>query len=182
MEEFWWGNEEKVTQRLKTEVSLMRNHFGDRAILSVDKNTGKAYWDVTFWVSIIECPADKRKQTIRIHYPSNYPNEAPKCVAYEPAITNAPHQLGGGVMCLFNWGEGVNHGWNPSHGTALTIALWGIEWVNTYWAWSVTKKWAGEEHRVKDRVDAGYDIVKHTETVEVTRNASARDRLNRFKK
>lgn len=142
----WWESEDG-RKRLAAEKALMLQTYSD-AKLRLD--CGRLYW-------IIRVPDIKvgRKDfgphTIKVCYPlSDYPSSFPTAVVLEPHLgRSSPHQHGGsGELCLFNPSEGRKHGWDPARSTAVTIALWAVEWLKAYYTWKKTGKWPGDQEYV----------------------------------
>lgn len=154
----WWGTAEKVSPRFIKEVGFMREKFGSRFTLHIPRpgSPGTLYWEGRVEVAMTELAPDRRPHTLHIVYPENYPNSAARACCVDPLIQYANHMLapiGGehgqaGTFCLFNPTEGVNHGWNPSRSTALTVTLWAIQWLYAYYTWTFNNLWPGDEHYV----------------------------------
>lgn len=141
----WWGTKDKLSPRFVTEAKAMRQHFGDRAKLVVPQNGATPSWMVTVDINLKELDKNQREHTIQITYSSDYPNQAPIAKVVNPRISSSRHQYHDDRLCLFNPHEGRNHGWNPSKGTVLTIALWSVQWIYSYYTWTYSGLWPGDE-------------------------------------
>lgn len=142
----WWGTRENVSMRLRLEVEAMRAAFGDTFRLVV-KPGGVLYWLGTVEVNMKGVPV--RDHTLKIIYPSDYPQRPPEAYVIKPKIYSEKHQYEDGQLCLFNPRDGTGYGWNPSRSTAVTVAAWAIQWLYAYYTWRQTGKWPGIEERVR---------------------------------
>ncbi|GAB4548588.1 MAG: hypothetical protein OHK0023_11910 [Anaerolineae bacterium] len=142
----WWGTRESVSPRLQLEVKVMREAFQDNFRLVV-KPGNIIYWLGTVEVNLKGVPV--REHTLKILYPSDYPVRPPEAYVVKPKIYSEKHQYEDGQLCLFNPKDGAGYGWNPAKSTAVTVALWGVQWLYAYYTWRATGTWPGIEERVK---------------------------------
>lgn len=182
----WWGSREALSKRFMHEVGQMKVQFGTswQLVLPKPDSPNPLYWRGQVLVNLEELAPAKRKHTLHVVYPDGYPNAAANCYCVDPVLENTGHTYGisqwpfnngASKMCLFNPNEGVNYGWNPSHSTALTIALWGIQWLYGYYTFFYTGKWPGDEHNVRP-VDAEERITPG-EVFHPNRRMTAEERL-----
>jgi hypothetical protein len=151
----WWGARDKVSDRLRLEVEMMRATFGDTFRLVVPKHSD-LYWIGDVEINMKGIP--QRLHTIKIIYVEGYPNRPAEAYVEKPPVYSEKHQFEDGQLCLFNPKDGITYGWNPSTSTAVTVAGWAIEWLYAYYTWRATGTWPGvEEHlrplkrRARDR-------------------------------
>ncbi|MBN1679359.1 MAG: hypothetical protein JW966_03655 [Anaerolineae bacterium] len=147
----WWGTPQRVSPRLRLEVEMMRATFADTFRLVVPKR------DLLHWIGDVEinlAGIKERLHTVKILYPSEYPNRPAEAYVLNPKIYSEKHQFEDGQLCLFNPKDGTTYGWNPSTSTAVTITGWAVEWLYSYYTWRKTHVWPGQEENmqpVKDR-------------------------------
>jgi hypothetical protein len=141
----WWGTKHDVSRRLHVEFTAMRTRFGKTFELV------KPEWGLLYWLGTVQvnmAGVTPRDHTLKILYPAEYPNKAAEVYIVQPRIYSEKHQFEDGQLCLFNPKDGTDYGWNPAHSTAVTAALWGIEWLYAYYTWRKTGDWPGLEERV----------------------------------
>lgn len=183
----WWGDRTKLSDRFRLEVQAMKGQFGTswKLILPAPEATDPMYWKGQVIVNMAEIPEDKRLHTLHVVYPQGYPNEAAQCYCVDPVIKHGGHSYGpsmlavnkgAGRMCLFNPDEGREYGWNPARSHALTIALWGIQWLYGYYCWTYNGRWPGDEHNTR-AVDDGLSSADD-QIVLPNRRLSPQERLN----
>lgn len=143
----WWGTKKKISPLLKTEYDVMRQAFKDTFKLTVPPLGGSIYWLGVVEINLSGIP--QRDHVLKILYPEDYPNRAPEAYVLKPSLYSEKHQFEDGQLCLFNPKDGTQYGWNPSSGTAVTVAAWGIQWLYAYYTWRAMGKWPGEEEHVK---------------------------------
>ena len=184
----WWGSREALSPRFLLEVQAMRGQFGTswKLVLPTPNSTNPMYWKGQVVVNMAEIEPEKRTHTLHVVYPRNYPNAAAECYCVNPVIAHGGHTYGAsyteinkgaGKMCLFNPSEGQNYGWNPSRSTALTIALWGIQWLYGYYCWTYNGKWPGDEHITRNRGREPLDPNNARDLVSPGRRLSPEERL-----
>lgn len=149
----WWGTREKVSERLRMEVELMRATFADTFRLVVPKK-GDLYWVGDVEINLRGIP--QRQHTIKIVYVEGYPNRPSEAYVIKPNVYSEKHQFEDGQLCLFNPKDGVTYGWNPSTSTAVTVAGWAIQWLYAYYTWRATGTWPGVEEHMPTR-GPGFD-------------------------
>ena len=143
--EGWWGTRNRVSNRLRLEVEMMRATFADTFRLTVPRR------DVLYWVGDVEinlAGIPQRTHTLKIVYPEDYPNRPAEAYVLKPSVYSEKHQYEDGQLCLFNPKDGVTYGWNPSTSTAVTVAGWAIQWLYAYYTWRATGVWPGVEERM----------------------------------
>jgi len=143
--EAWWGTRERVSNRLRLEVEMMRATFADTFRLVVPKR------DLLYWVGDVEinlAGIPQRVHTLKIVYPEDYPNRPAEAYVLKPSVYSEKHQYEDGQLCLFNPKDGITYGWNPSTSTAVTVAGWAIQWLYAYYTWRATGVWPGVEERM----------------------------------
>ncbi len=143
--EAWWGTRERVSNRLRLEVEMMRATFADTFRLVVPKR------DLLYWIGEVEinlAGIPQRVHTLKIVYPEDYPNRPAEAYVLKPSVYSEKHQYEDGQLCLFNPKDGVTYGWNPSTSTAVTVAGWAIQWLYAYYTWRATGVWPGVEERM----------------------------------
>lgn len=149
----WWGTREKVSERLRMEVELMRATFADTFRLVVPKK-GDLYWVGDVEINLKGIP--QRLHTLKIVYVEGYPNRPSEAYVIKPNVYSEKHQFEDGQLCLFNPKDGVTYGWNPSTSTAVTVAGWAIQWLYAYYTWRATGTWPGVEEHMPAR-GTGYE-------------------------
>jgi len=150
----WWGTRDKVSNRLRLEVGMMRATFGDTFHLVVPKH-GDLYWIGDVEINMQGIP--QRLHTLKIIYVEGYPNRPAEAYVVKPAVYSEKHQFEDGQLCLFNPKDGVAYGWNPSTSTAVTVAGWAIEWLYAYYTWRATGTWPGVEEHLRPLKGRGRD-------------------------
>ncbi|MBI5958291.1 MAG: hypothetical protein HY866_06140 [Chloroflexi bacterium] len=143
----WWGTKERVSNRLRLEVELMRATFADTFQLVVPKKNEELYWVGDIEVNLKGIP--QRVHTVKIVYVEDYPNRPAEAYVIKPNVYSEKHQFEDGQLCLFNPRDGVTYGWNPSTSTAVTVAGWAIQWLYAYYTWRATGTWPGIEENMK---------------------------------
>jgi ubiquitin-protein ligase len=144
----WWGTKQNVSFRLRAEVEAMRVTFGDTFRLVVPQFGAPLYWLGTIEINLRSKALSQREHELKIMYPNEFPQRAPEAYVLKPHIYSEKHQFEDGQLCLFNPKDGNNYGWNPSTGTAVTVAGWAIQWLYAYYTWRSTGEWPGQEERV----------------------------------
>ena len=146
----WWGTKDRVSDRLRLEVEMMRATFADTFRLVVPRS-GDLYWLGDVEINLHGIP--QRLHTVKIIYVEGYPNRPAEAYVVDPDIYSEKHQFEDGQLCLFNPKDGVNYGWNPSTSTAVTVAGWAIQWLYAYYTWRATGKWPGVEEQLRPTKD-----------------------------
>jgi len=141
----WWGTQKNVSERLRNEVMVMRQSFGETFKLFVPKDA-LLYWRGAIYINMRGIP--QREHLLRIVYPNEYPNRPAEAYVDDPNLYSKKHQFEDGQLCLFNPKDGTNYGWNPASSTAVTVAGWAINWIYAYYTWRITEKWPGDEERI----------------------------------
>jgi ubiquitin-protein ligase len=144
----WWGTRQQVAPRLRVEVEAMRAAFQDTFKLVVPQIGGAIYWLGTIEVNLLSAHVHQREHVLKILYPEDFPNRPPEAYIVKPKVYSEKHQFEDGQLCLFNPKDGTGYGWNPTKGTAVTVAAWGIQWLYAHYTWRATGAWPGEEERV----------------------------------
>ena len=121
----WWGSRQNVSARLRLEVEGMRAVFGNTFRLVVPEHGGLLYWLGDIEINLTRLK--ERMHTVKIVYPAEYPNQPAEAYITKPRIYSRKHQYVDGQLCLFNPKDGESYGWNPSKGTAVTVAAWAIQ-------------------------------------------------------
>src|SRR5579862_8480961 len=134
----WWGTRENVSSRLEKEYIAMLERFRKTFSLTVPER-GELFWTGTVYLNLSGIKV--REHTLRIVYPTRFPYVAADCYIVQPRIVPEKFQYEDGHLSLFNPKEGVDYGWNPSRSTASTIAIWGIEWLYSYYVYKITGNW-----------------------------------------
>lgn len=142
----WWGSRQNVSARLRLEVEGMRAVFGNTFRLIVPEHGGLLYWLGDIEINLTRLK--ERVHTVKIVYPADYPNQPAEAYITKPRIYSRKHQYVDGQLCLFNPKDGESYGWNPSKGTAVTVAAWAIQWIYAYYTWRATGEWPGIEESV----------------------------------
>lgn len=142
----WWGTPQRVSDRLRLEVEMMRATFADTFRLVVPRR-GELYWVGDVEINLRGIP--QRVHTLKIVYVEDYPNRPAEAYVLEPPVYSEKHQFEDGQLCLFNPKDGVTYGWNPSTSTAVTVAGWAIQWLYAYYTWRATGTWPGIEERAR---------------------------------
>lgn len=141
----WWDSEDG-RKRLAAEKALMLQTYSNAKL---HLKSGRLFWVIT----IPDVKMDERSlgpHTIKVLYPnSDYPTRFPTAFVLEPRLGGSPHKYNGGELCLFNPGEGGRYGWDPGKSTAVTIALWAVEWIKAYYTWRETGHWPGDQENVR---------------------------------
>jgi hypothetical protein len=125
----WWGAKDRVSNRLRLEVEMMRATFADTFRLVVPKR-GNLYWIGEIEINLRGIP--QREHTLKIVYVDDYPNRPAEAYVMKPHVYSEKHQFEDGQLCLFNPKDGVTFGWNPSSSTAVTVAGWAVQWLYAY--------------------------------------------------
>ena len=97
--EQWWGTPNRVSNRLRLEVDMMRATFADTFRLVVPKR------DLLYWVGDVEVNLrgiPQRLHTLKILYPEEYPNRPAEAYVLKPTVYSEKHQFEDGQLCLFN--------------------------------------------------------------------------------
>lgn len=141
----WWGTRNNVDPRLRLEVEAMRAAF-DNTFKLIVPQYGPLYWEGTVELNLASLRSPDH--TLKIVYPSDYPNRPAEAYVQKPRIYSEKHQYEDGQLCLFNPKDGERYGWNPSRSTAVTVAGWAIQWLYAYYTWRSTGDWPGIEERV----------------------------------
>jgi hypothetical protein len=94
------------------------------------------------WVEDLASAATRRSYRLAITYPERFPYEPPKAFIVSPRITEAPHRLADGSLCLFP---------NPMVAaglktTALLVRTRAVVWFLAYEVWKVTGEWMAPQH------------------------------------
>lgn len=150
----WWGSPDRVSDRLRVEVEMMRAAFADTFRLVVPKRDN-LYWLGDVEINLKGIP--QRMHTLRLVYVEDYPNRPAEAYVDRPHVFSEKHQFEDGQLCLFNPKDGVTYGWNPSTSTAVTVAGWAIQWLYAYYTWRATGTWPGVEERMRPSKNTGYD-------------------------
>jgi hypothetical protein len=150
----WWGTRDKVSDRLRLEVEMMRVTFGDTFRLVVPKHSD-LYWVGDVEVNMKGIP--QRVHTLKIIYVEGYPNRPAEAYVEKPPVYSEKHQFEDGQLCLFNPKDGITYGWNPSMSTAVTVTGWAIEWLYAYYTWRATGTWPGVEEHLRPMKGRGRD-------------------------
>jgi hypothetical protein len=150
----WWGTRDKVSDRLRLEVEMMRVTFGDTFRLVVPKHSD-LYWIGDVEVNMKGIP--QRVHTLKIIYVEGYPNRPAEAYVEKPPVYSEKHQFEDGQLCLFNPKDGITYGWNPSTSTAVTVTGWAIEWLYAYYTWRATGTWPGVEEHLRPMKGRGRD-------------------------
>ena len=118
-------------QRLEKEIELMREFT--RAQLRQNGSN-------LFWVEDLVSVA-RNQYRIAVNYPDRFPFERPQAFVLAPDISNAPHRLGNGSLCLFHnpWASDVKT-------TALVVRNRTVAWILAHEIWKVTGKWMAPQH------------------------------------
>ncbi len=156
----WWGDRSALSDRFRLEVQAMKAQFGTswKLVLPAVGSNDPMYWKGQVLVNMTELAPEKRLHTLHVLYPHGYPSVAAECYCVDPVIKHGGHSYGAsyveinkgaGKMCLFNPDEGKDYGWNPARSVALTIALWGIQWLYGYYCWTFNGRWPGDEHNTR---------------------------------
>jgi ubiquitin-protein ligase len=141
----WWGTRSNVSARLRIEVAAMRASFGETFKLIVPASGAALYWEGEVEVNL--ATLRHPNHTLKILYPADYPNRPAEAYVQTPRIYSEKHQYEDGQLCLFNPKDGTQYGWNPSRSTAVTVALWAVQWLYAYYTWRATGDWPGIEER-----------------------------------
>jgi ubiquitin-protein ligase len=144
----WWGSRQQVAPRLRVEVEAMRAAFQDTFKLVVPQLGGPIYWLGTIEINMVSAYMKQREHVLKILYPDDFPNRPPEAYVVRPKLYSEKHQFEDGQLCLFNPKDGTSYGWNPTKGTAVTVAAWGIQWIYAHYTWKATGVWPGEEERI----------------------------------
>jgi hypothetical protein len=150
----WWGTKDKVSDRLRLEVEMMRATFGDTFRLVVPKHSD-LYWIGDVEINMKGIP--QRLHTLKIIYVEGYPNRPAEAYVEKPPVYSEKHQFEDGQLCLFNPKDGITYGWNPSTSTAVTVAGWAVEWLYAYYTWRATGAWPGVEEHLRPLKGRGRD-------------------------
>jgi hypothetical protein len=134
----WWGTRQNVSIRLRMEVKLMNEIFGEIFTLYVPI-FGELYWQGTVELNLQG--VSQRQHTLKIVYPEDYSNRPPEAYVLSLQIQSEIYQHKNGKLSLFNPKDGPSSGWNPSSSTAITIAGWSIQWLYCYYTWKLTGTW-----------------------------------------
>src|SRR5580765_6947818 len=100
---------------------------------------GPIWWKGTISLNLSGIP--QRKHTLKIWYPSKFPNSPPEVFILKPTIVSDKYQYPTGQLSLFNPRDGVEYGWNPIRSTAAGVTAWGIQWLYAYYTWVAIGIW-----------------------------------------
>ena len=142
----WWGTRQSVSPLLERDVRFMRETFGKTFKLQVPTVGTQLYWLGVVQINMTS--VRQREHTMKILYPTDYPNRPPEAYVLHPKVWSKKHQYEDGQLCLFNPKDGQAYGWNPAKSTVVTVAGWGIEWMYAFYTFQAMGVWPGEEERV----------------------------------
>ena len=122
---------ERDSRRFDAELVIMTRFSRAR----LNRNGSTLFWTERVISEIRRVPYE-----IKIVYPERFPLRRPQAFIDRPRITNEPHLLTNGELCLFGdpWGCEPNV-------TAVVIRNRAIGWILAYERWCQTGNWEAPE-------------------------------------